>query len=140
MIHEIINFAYFKEKGCAELLQEPKMFISTTPFYYIEVEKQEEKTYLVEEQEEKTYLEESTSVYEINRTERVNDLVIARQLNYFSQPANSRTLLFHMKNGESHIGLIQEYKGKDVKIKTAKEEVVINGNEIDAITISKSKN
>lgn len=111
------------------MLQEPLLFIPTTPFYYVEVE----------EREERSYFDESTSVYEIHRTERVEDSVIARQLNYFSQPINSRTLLFHMKNGENHIGMIEEYKGRNVKIKTTTETKLIDGNEIEAISISSSR-
>ncbi|MBM7607901.1 hypothetical protein QUF56_04680 [Ureibacillus composti] len=111
------------------MIQEPLLFIPTPPFYYVEVEDQ------VESEREEVYFEESTSVYEIQRAERVTDLVIARQLSYFSQPMNGRLLQFYLKNGEVVIGMIEELNNSIVKIKTAQESKIINGNDIEEITV-----
>ncbi|MFJ8234576.1 hypothetical protein ACIQ34_02390 [Ureibacillus sp. NPDC094379] len=110
------------------MIQEPLLFIPTPPFYYVEVEELESKR-------EEVYFEESTSVYEIQRAERVTDIVISRQLSYFSQPMNGRLLQFYLKNGEVVMGMIEELNNSIVKIKTAQESKIINGNDIEEITV-----
>ena len=109
----------------------PLLFIPTPPIYYIEVETEQEEP----------FLEESTSVYEISRTERINP-VIAKQLNYFSQPARKkagRSLLFNLKNNERIMGVIEEFDGFNVKIKTSQAVEKVNGNDILSIlTVNKT--
>ncbi|QCR31598.1 4-diphosphocytidyl-2C-methyl-D-erythritol kinase [Lysinibacillus sp. SGAir0095] len=107
-------------------MEEPILFISSPPVYFTEI---------VEVKE--TFLEESTSVFVPNRTDRIIDQVIARQLNYFSQPVNQfRTLVFHLSNGEKVVGKVDEVMGSDVKIKSANQFIMINGNDINTITIA----
>ena len=107
-------------------MEEPILFISSPPVYFTEI---------VEVKE--TFLEESTSVFVPNRTDRIVDQVIARQLNYFSQPINHfRTLVFHLEDGDKVVGKVDEVVGSDVKLKTSNEIIMINGNEIKAITIA----
>ncbi|MCM3386549.1 4-diphosphocytidyl-2C-methyl-D-erythritol kinase [Ureibacillus chungkukjangi] len=107
-------------------MEEPILFISSPPVYFTEV---------VEVKE--TFLEESTSVFVPNRSDRIIDQVIARQLNYFSQPINQyRTLVFHLEDGEKVVGKVDEVVGSDVKLKSLNEIIMVNGNEIKAITIA----
>ena len=107
-------------------MEEPILFISSPPVYFTEI---------VEVKE--TFIEESTSVFVPNRSDRIVDQVIARQLNYFSQPINHfRTLVFHLEDGEKVVGRVNEVVGSDVKLKTSNEIIMINGNEIKAITIA----
>lgn len=107
-------------------MEEPILFISSPPVYFTEIAEFKE-----------TFLEESTSVFVPNRSDRIADQVIARQLNYFSQPINQfRTLVFHLVNGEKMVGKVQEIMGSDVKIKSANQVKMINGNEIETITIA----
>nr|WP_106783857.1 4-diphosphocytidyl-2C-methyl-D-erythritol kinase [Lysinibacillus timonensis] len=111
-------------------VREPLLFIQSPPFYYIDVR---ETTV----NEEDNILEESTSVYELTRTEKIHDEVIVRQLGYFSQPVNrNRSLTFHLEDGEKLVGKINEIDGIHVKVKTNNNIVLINGNEIKAITLS----
>lgn len=115
-------------------MEEPLLFIPTPPAYFIEV-KVEEK----EEAEDtmEVQLEESTSLYEIARAERIENPVIARQLHYFSQPVNRRRILiFNLKNGESIRGNIQKIEGINVNLKMNNQLRIINGNEIEEITAS----
>ncbi|MFC7685627.1 4-diphosphocytidyl-2C-methyl-D-erythritol kinase [Ureibacillus sp. GCM10028918] len=106
-------------------MEEPILFISSPPVYFTEI---------VEVKE--TFLEESTSVFVPNRSDRILDQVIARQLNYFSQPINQfRTLVFHLGNGEKVIGKVEEIMGSDVRIKSSNQTFMINGNDIELITI-----
>ncbi|RUL54279.1 MULTISPECIES: 4-diphosphocytidyl-2C-methyl-D-erythritol kinase [Lysinibacillus] len=108
-------------------MEEPLLFIPTPPFYYIEVEEAEQQPY-----------EESTSVYEITRSERIKNLVIARQLSFFSQPINSNRLLrFYLNNGDSIIGKIKEVNGATVKVLTTSDIIEIDGNAIEIITTSR---
>ena len=105
-------------------MEEPILFISSPPVYITEI---------VEATE--TFFEESTSVFVPNRSDRIVDQVIARQLNYFSQPINQfRALIFYLINGDKLIGRVEEVVGSDVKIKSANEIFVINGNDIEKIT------
>lgn len=107
-------------------MEEPILFISSPPVYFTEI---------VEVKE--TFLEESTSVFVPNRSDRILDQVIARQLNYFSQPINQfRTLVFHLANGEKLVGKVEEVAGSDVKIKSLGQIYVINGNDIETIKIA----
>ncbi|HWK22461.1 MAG TPA: 4-diphosphocytidyl-2C-methyl-D-erythritol kinase [Ureibacillus sp.] len=107
-------------------MQEPILFITSPPVYFTEIVEVEE-----------TFLEESTSVFVPNRSDRIVDQVIARQLNYFSQPVNQfRTLVFHLENGEQLVGKVEEVLGSDVKIKSADQIVIVDGNEIEKITIA----
>ncbi|SOB91748.1 hypothetical protein SAMN05880501_101374 [Ureibacillus xyleni] len=107
-------------------MEEPLLFIPTPPFYYIEVE---------ESEQQEPYLDESTSVYEISRSGRILNPVIARQLSFFSQPLNSsRTLRFHLKNGDNVVGKIAGLNGVVVKVKTKDDIRELDGNEIDLIT------
>ncbi|BDH60903.1 hypothetical protein MTP04_10330 [Lysinibacillus sp. PLM2] len=110
-------------------VREPLLFIQSPPFYYVEV-----KENAVEAD---TLLDESTSVYEISRTEKIQNEVIVRQLNYFSQPNHRhRSLVFHLDDGDRIIGKLEEVDGISVKIKTTTNNLIlINGNEIKAITI-----
>lgn len=107
---------------------EPLLFIQTPPSYFIDLE----------EKEEDTYYDESTSIYEISRKERITNSIIAKQLHYFSQPVNrkNRYLVFIMNNGEKHIGIIEELIGVHVKIKTHEDSITINANEIKSISLS----
>lgn len=106
-------------------MEEPILFISSPPVYFTEIAEVKE-----------TFLEESTSVFVLNRSDRILDQVIARQLNYFSQPINQfRTLIFHLSNGEKVIGKVEEVMGSDVKIKSSNQIFMIDGNEIELITI-----
>lgn len=113
-------------------LQQPKLFIQSPPFYYVEV-----KDLSVQDN---AFYEESTSVYEISRSEKFEKIendVILRQLNYFSQPLyRTRSYVFHMEDGDKIVGKIAEIDGINVKVKTVTDEVTINGNGIKAITIS----
>ncbi|WP_052123935.1 hypothetical protein [Ureibacillus manganicus] len=113
-------------------LQQPKLFIQSPPFYYVEVKESPG--------EENTFFDESTSVYEIARSEKVEKIqndVILRQLNYFSQPLyRSRNYVFHMEDGGKIVGAIVEVDGLNVKVKTSTNLEIINGNQIKAITIS----
>ena len=113
-------------------MEEPLLFIPTPPFYYIEVEDAGPQDVL------DVSMDESTSVYEMSRSGsgRIVNPVIARQLNFFSQPLNSnRTLRFHLKNGENIVGKIERYSGGViVKVKTKDQIRDIDGNEIDFIT------
>lgn len=110
-------------------MEEPLLFIPSPPVYYIDEMKS---------LQEQTLVEESTSVFEINRTERIKDSIIARQLHYFLQPSNrnGRYLTFHLKNGESVTGKIIDLIGINVIVKTLKEEVTVNGNDIESIAIA----
>lgn len=117
-------------------LREPKLFIQSPPFYYVDVNELPVQ--------DNTFYEESTSVYEISRSEKIEKLdtiqndVILRQLNYFSQPLyRTRSYVFHLEDGGKVIGKIDEVDGSNVKVKTSTNLVVINGNEIKAITLSK---
>ncbi|MCP1143826.1 hypothetical protein [Lysinibacillus endophyticus] len=113
-------------------MEEPLLFIPTPPFYYIEVEEAEPQDVL------DVSMEESTSVYEIARSGRVVNPVIARQLNFFSQPINSnRILRFYLSNGESITGKIQEINGNIVKINNNEDIIEIDGNQIEVITTSR---
>lgn len=127
-------------------MEEPLLFIQTPPFYYVEEEVTENETVIVAErvedeqvvEEPQQFLEESTSVYELSRTERIKDPVIARQLNYFLQPVNQQRLLtFYLLNGNEETGKIIELNGLQVKIRNNNEELFINANEIKAITTKK---
>lgn len=128
-------------------MEEPLLFIQTPPFYYVEEEVTENETVIVADrvedeqvvEEPQQFLEEeSTSVYELSRTERIKDPVIARQLNYFLQPVNQQRLLtFYLLNGNEETGKIIELNGLQVKIRNNNEELFINANEIKAITTKK---
>lgn len=133
MSRKISSCIFIGKKGCAKLeLREPKLFIQSPPFYYVDV-----KESPVQEQ---TFYDESTSVYEIARSdknEKIQNDVILRQLNYFSLPLNrNRNYVFHLEDGERVIGKIDEIDGINVKVKTLTDLVSINGNEIKAITVS----
>lgn len=110
-------------------MEEPLLFIPSPSFYYVEV---------TESKDEKTLADESTSVFEINRSERIKDPVIARQLHFFLQPSNrhGRYFTFYLKNGESIIGKIVDLIGINVVIQTSKDEVSVNANDIDTISIA----
>lgn len=110
-------------------MEEPLLFIPSPPFYYVEV---------TESKNEETILDESTSVFEINRSERIKDPVIARQLHFFLQPSNrnGRYFTFNLKNGESVTGKIINLIGINVVIQTLEEEVSVNANDIDSIQIA----
>ncbi len=116
-------------------IQEPKLFIQSPPFYFVDVN----ETAAVQEQ---TFFEESTSVYEISRTEKIDTLqneVVFRQLNYFSQPLyRNRNYMFHLEDGEKIIGKIEELDGVNVKVKTPNNLIIIDGNNIKAITITRA--
>jgi len=106
-------------------MEEPILFIPSPPVYFTEIMEVKE-----------TFLEESTSVFVPNRSDRIMDGVIARQVNYFSQPINQfRLLVFHLANGENLVGRVEEVVGSDVKIKTSNQIIMVDGNEIKAITI-----
>lgn len=109
-------------------MEEPLLFIQTPPFYYVEVD----------EDTEEACLEESTSVYELSRRERIKNPVIARQLHYFSQPVNrkNRCLTFHLTNGEKITGFIEGMDGILIKVRTLNETKTINANEIESISIA----
>lgn len=111
-------------------MEEPLLFIQTPPFYFIEVDKHPDEA----------SLEESTSVYEITRREReqIKNPVIARQLHYFSQPGirKNRSLTFHLTNGEKITGLIDGMEGILIKIRTPKDTITINANEIATISLA----
>lgn len=104
-------------------MEEPLLFIPSPPVYYIEPVKS------VDER----LAEESTSVFEIHRSQRIKDSVIARQLHYFLQPQNARPLTFYLKNGQSVTGKIVKLIGIDLVIKTSQNEITINANDIDTI-------
>lgn len=129
-----ISFCIFiGKKGCAKLeLREPKLFIQSPPFYYVDVKESPVQ--------DNTFYDESTSVYEISRSEKnekIQNDVILRQLNYFSQPLNrNRNYVFHLDNGEKVTGTIDVVEGVNVKVKTLTDTVSVNGNTIKAITIS----
>ncbi|MFC5558442.1 4-diphosphocytidyl-2C-methyl-D-erythritol kinase [Ureibacillus thermophilus] len=108
-------------------MEEPLLFIQTPPFYYIETDEDTEKS-----------LDESTSVYEITRTVRIKNPVIARQLHYFSQPSQrkKRHLTFHLTNGKVITGFIEGLDGIMIQIRTEKEITTINANEIESISIA----
>lgn len=109
-------------------MEEPLLFIQTPPFYYIDVN----------EEKDEAFLDESTSVYEISRRERIKNSVIARQLHFFTQPINrkNRTLVFNMNNGEKFIGVIEDFNGIILKVQTSNETIEINANEIETISLS----
>lgn len=113
-------------------IQQPKLFIQSPPFYYVEVKESPVS--------DNTFFDESTSVYEISRSEKVEKIqndVILRQLNYFSQPLyRTRNYVFHLENGGKIEGKIEEVDGSNVKVKTSTDVTFINGNQIKAITIS----
>ncbi|MFY3790362.1 4-diphosphocytidyl-2C-methyl-D-erythritol kinase [Ureibacillus sp. MALMAid1270] len=117
-------------------LQQPKLFIQSPPFYYVEVKESPVQ--------DNTFYEESTSVYEISRSEKFEKIendVILRQLNYFSQPHNRvRNYVFHLENGEKVVGKIEDISGDKVTVKTVNEPIVIDGNKIKAITVSNTSN
>lgn len=128
-------------------MEEPLLFIQTPPCYYVEVEEVKSETVIVDEkvedeivvEEPQQFLEESTSVYELSRTERIKDSVIARQINYFLQPINQQRLLtFYLLNGNEETGKIVELNGLQVKIRKNDEELFINANDIKAITTKKN--
>lgn len=109
-------------------MEEPLLFIPSPPVYFLEIKESEQ-----------TFLDESTSVFEPLRSDRILDQVIARQLNYFSQPINqNRLLLFKLVNGETVIGVIEGLEGINVKIKNGEQILIINGNEIETINLSKN--
>lgn len=123
---------FIGKKGCAKLeLREPKLFIQSPPFYYVDVKESPVQDH--------TFYDESTSVYEIARSdknEKIQNDVILRQLNYFSQPLNrNRNYVFHLVDGKV-IGKIEDFDGINVKVKTLTDVVSINGDEIKAITVS----
>ncbi|RHW39852.1 4-diphosphocytidyl-2C-methyl-D-erythritol kinase [Lysinibacillus yapensis] len=106
-------------------MEEPLLFISSPPFYFTEVEKTEIP-----------FIEESTSVFVPNRSDRIVDGLIARQLHFFSQPTNQfRTLIFHLTNGEKVIGRLQGVEGTNVHIQSIDQKIVINANDIETITL-----
>lgn len=111
-------------------MTEPLLFIQTPPSYYIDLDEKQVS--------DDTLYEESTSIYEISRKERIKNPVIARQLHYFSQPINrkNRYLVFHMENGEKHTGIIEELIGVELKIKSDEEFITINANHIQSISLS----
>ncbi|MDN4492306.1 hypothetical protein [Ureibacillus aquaedulcis] len=107
-------------------MEEPILFISSPPVYFTEIAEVKD-----------IFLEESTSVFVPNRSDRILDQVIARQLNYFSQPINQfRTLVFHLVDGDRMVGKVAEVMGSDVKIKLSNQITMINGNDIKQITIA----
>ncbi|NLY79435.1 MAG: 4-diphosphocytidyl-2C-methyl-D-erythritol kinase [Lysinibacillus sp.] len=111
-------------------MEEPLLFIQSPSFYY----------YDVEDEKDEAFLDESTSVYEISRRERIKNSVIAKQLHFFTQPINrkNRQLVFNMNNGEKIIGVIDSLDGINLKVQTTKETVVINANDIKSISLSKA--
>ncbi|MEK9197559.1 4-diphosphocytidyl-2C-methyl-D-erythritol kinase [Ureibacillus sp. 179-F W5.1 NHS] len=107
-------------------MEEPLLFIPTPPFYYIELDKEETQQ----------FFEESTSVYEISRSEKTNS-VIAKQLYYFCQPVrkkSGRVLVLNLRNNEKVIGVIEEFDGYQVKMKVNENVEVINGTDIVSIS------
>ena len=107
-------------------VEEPLLFIQTPPFYYVDLEK-------VSTQQ---FFDESTSIYEISRSDKMNPVVL-KQLQYFSQPSNkknSRKLGFHLKNNQKLYGIIEEFDGANVKLRIEKNIELINLNDILAIT------
>lgn len=118
------------KKGMCKV-EEPLLFIPTPPFYYVEINDVKEAT--------NTIIDESTSVYEISRAERITNPVIAKQLQYFAHTTrgkSSRYLVFHLKNDEKLIGLIEGMDGTNVKVKTFQQVQIINGNDIQSISFS----
>lgn len=111
-------------------MEEPLLFIQTPPFYYIDVENTEE-----------AFLDESTSVYEISRRERIKNSVVAKQLHFFSQPMNrkNRVLVFQLNNGNKITGMIEELDGIQITIRAENETMIINANDIESITNPKNE-
>lgn len=109
-------------------MEQPLLFIPTPPVYYIEMEPAQEEP----------YLEESTSVYELSRASEKINPVIAKQLNFFSQPVRKkagRSLIFNLTNNERITGVIEEFDGVMVKIKTYENVETINGSDIVSINL-----
>lgn len=85
--------------------------------------------------------DESTSIYEIERPkpEVIQNELIARQLHFFARPVKqARPLLIVLNSGERLIGMIMEVQGKQVKIKSYNQIRLIDGNDIEAIYITKA--
>lgn len=105
---------------------EPLLFIKT-PSYAVKLA-----------MNESAFFEESTSIYEMQAPRVIENALIAHQLRFFARPTKrDRTLLIVLKNGERLVGTVEALQGVDVTVKIYEQKVVIDGNDIDAIYVSR---
>ena len=91
-------------------------------------------TYLIENSELE---DESTSIYERNVPETINNELIARQLHYFAGASKSRLLILLLETGERVLGEIMSVSGTEVKVACFDQIRVIHANTIVAINVAK---
>ena len=107
-------------------VEEPLLFIQTPPFYYVDLENESTQP----------FFDESTSIYEISRSDKINTVVV-KQLQYFLQPTikkSGRKLGFHLKTNRKVLGILEEFDGANVKVRIEKDIELFNLNDILAIT------
>lgn len=81
--------------------------------------------------QEKSIEEESTSIYVRPIPEKIENSLIARQLNYFSKPVKEpRTLLFILQSGERIHASIDKINGSQVLLNCFQTKRWIHANEI----------
>ena len=84
----------------------------------------------IQEKQEKME-EESTSVYVRPAQEKIENALIARQLQYFSKPVKEpRMLLFILKSGERICASIEQVTGCQVLVNCVQTKRWIHANEI----------
>ncbi|MEO4054268.1 4-diphosphocytidyl-2C-methyl-D-erythritol kinase [Solibacillus sp. CAU 1738] len=105
---------------------EPLLFIKT-PSYAVQLAINES-----------TLFDESTSIYEIQAPRVIENALIAHQLRFFARPTKKdRVLLVVLKNDERLVGTVERLQGVDVTMKIFEKKVIIDGNDIVAIYVSK---
>lgn len=110
--------------------EEPLLYISTPTYHLVQKPISEESTPINEE---------STSIYERPAPDVIRNELIARQLHFFARPVKqARPLLIVLTSGERFIGTLLNVQGKQVKINCYEQIRLIDGNEIEAIYITKS--
>ena len=78
--------------------------------------------------------EESTSIYERPPIEKIQNTLIARQLQFFSKPLKEpRQLMFMLASGEKILGSIESVDGCEVKLNCYDTKRMIHANDIIAI-------
>lgn len=81
--------------------------------------------------------DESTSVYERNEPEQINNELIIRQLHYFAGASKPRHVILLLTTGERVFGQIISIQGEEVKVACYEQTRLIQVNTIVAIHAAK---
>lgn len=79
-------------------------------------------------------VEESTSIFELAPSEKIQNELIARQLHYFSRQTKGPSVLcFELTSGEKIWASINKMEGCNVHLQGYDQQIILDANEIRAI-------